>query len=254
MNNTPREHSTQSAWISGIKDATPLLGGYIPVAISFGVIAVQTGFSALEAIFISTAIYAGAAQFLFLAMVATGAPLWLLIIMTLLVNARHIVYSPNLAPYLSNQKRWFWLMHGLTDQIFALAQTRLPEIPNEHRASWYMGTMVVAWGSWIGGTAIGAYAGGEITQQWPLLGEALPFAMPALIFVLIAPKFNSLISIATMGSTIVLAIAFKLAGFTSAAIPFAAFAGAAVHFAMSQLPRYQARSLPTEKQGGKHGQ
>ena len=29
------------AWVSGVRDATPLLGGYIPVAISFGLIAMD---------------------------------------------------------------------------------------------------------------------------------------------------------------------------------------------------------------------
>ncbi|MFP3979019.1 hypothetical protein [Marinobacter sp. KMM 10035] len=32
---------------------------------------------------------------------------------------------PNLAPWLTGNRWWFWLMHGLTDQVFALAHTRL---------------------------------------------------------------------------------------------------------------------------------
>ena len=72
------------AWVSGVRDATPLLGGYIPVAISFGLIANQAGFSSWEAIIISLVIYAGASQFLFVGMVASGAPLWLVVAMTLL--------------------------------------------------------------------------------------------------------------------------------------------------------------------------
>lgn len=50
-------------------------GGYIPVATSFGLIANQAGFSSWEAIIISLVIYAGASQFLFVGMVASGAPL-----------------------------------------------------------------------------------------------------------------------------------------------------------------------------------
>ncbi len=61
-------------------------------------------------------------------MVASGAPLWLVLVMTLLINARHVVYGPNIAPYLSNSRWWPVLMHGLTDQIFALAHTRLPQL------------------------------------------------------------------------------------------------------------------------------
>lgn len=129
-------------WKQGVKDAIPLLGGYIPVAISFGLISVQSGFSVLETILISTFIYAGASQFLFVAMAASGAPLWLVVIMTLLINARHIVYGPNLSPYLNHDKKWLPLMHGLTDQIFALAHARLPQLPEHARIGWYTGTPV----------------------------------------------------------------------------------------------------------------
>ena len=122
------------AWVSGVRDATPLLGGYIPVAISFGLIANQAGFSSWEAIIISLVIYAGASQFLFVGMVASGAPLWLVVVMTLLINARHLVYAPNLAPWLTGNRWWFWLMHGLTDQVFALAHTRLPALPPPRRS------------------------------------------------------------------------------------------------------------------------
>ena len=41
--------SSKSGLKQGVIDGLPLLGGYIPVAISFGVIAVQAGFSTLEA-------------------------------------------------------------------------------------------------------------------------------------------------------------------------------------------------------------
>ena len=59
--------SSKSGLKQGIIDGLPLLGGYIPVAISFGVIAIQAGFSTLEATLISVFIYAGASQFLLVA-------------------------------------------------------------------------------------------------------------------------------------------------------------------------------------------
>mgnify|MGYP001437700253 CR=1 FL=1 len=59
---------SKSGLKQGVIDGLPLLGGYIPVAISFGVIAVQAGFSTLEATLISIFIYAGASQFLLVAL------------------------------------------------------------------------------------------------------------------------------------------------------------------------------------------
>ncbi|MFC6632437.1 AzlC family ABC transporter permease [Microbulbifer taiwanensis] len=219
-------------WMVGTRDAIPLLGGYIPVAISFGLIAVQAGFSIWETVFISTLIYAGASQFLFVAMVASGAPLWLVVVMTLLINARHVVYGPNLAPWLPVSRWWPWLMHGLTDQIFALAHTRLPQLAAAERLGWFTGAMLLAWFSWIGGTALGAIAGEELTERWPLLGDVMPFALPTLFLVLLAPRFSSRLWSITLGFTIVVALLLKVNGLPNAAIPLAALCGALIFYAM----------------------
>ncbi|RVU34487.1 branched-chain amino acid ABC transporter permease [Rheinheimera riviphila] len=221
---------TTSPWRLGAKDALPLLGGYIPVAISFGLISVQAGFSALESTLISALIYAGASQFLFIAMVASGAPLWLVVLMTLLINARHVVYGPNLAPYLPPSRYWPWLMHGLTDQIFALAHSRLPLLAEKDRLGWYTAAALVAWFSWIAGTALGAVAGAQITQRWPLLGDVMPFALPALFLVLLAPRFTSTVWSLTLVCTISVAMLLKLLGISNGAIPLAALAGVAMFY------------------------
>ena len=225
------------AWVSGVRDATPLLGGYIPVAISFGLIANQAGFSSWEAIIISLVIYAGASQFLFVGMVASGAPLWLVVVMTLLINARHLVYAPNLAPWLTGNRWWFWLMHGLTDQVFALAHTRLPALPPSERLGWFTGAMLLAWFSWVGGTALGALAGQELTGRWPLLNDVMPFALPALFVVLLAPRFTSWLWAAALGCAIVVALLFAANGLPNMAIPVAALLGAAVFFVMQSNTR-----------------
>lgn len=224
-----------SPWRQGLKDALPLFGGYIPVAISFGLISIQAGFSVFETILISTFIYAGASQFLFVAMVASGAPLPLVVLMTLLINARHMVYAPNIARYMDSDKRWLPLMHGLTDQVFALALVRLPQLPKAHRMAWYTSLGLLAWFSWIGGTALGAVAGDTLTQRWPLVNEALPFALPALFAVLVAPRCNSMLWTTTLVTAAALSMLCKIAGYPNAAIPLAALAGTIVFYAMKAI-------------------
>ncbi|MGQ4878921.1 AzlC family ABC transporter permease [Billgrantia sp. LNSP4103-1] len=218
--------SPNRPWLTGMSEAIPLLGGYVPVAISFGLIATQAGFSAWEAVAISTLIYAGASQFLFVGMVAAGAPLWLVVAMTLLINLRHVVYAPNLAPWLTSSRRWPWLMHGLTDQIFAVAHARLPQLPASQRLDWFTGAALLAWMSWIGGTALGALAGGELVARWALMGEILPFALPALFLVLVAPRFTSRRWSLALGLTALSALLLTHLGLTNVAIPLAAACGA----------------------------
>lgn len=233
MNNMSSTRAgARPAWLQGIQDALPLLGAYIPIAISFGLISIQSGFGVLETILISTIIYAGASQFLFVAMVAAGSPLWLVVIMTLLINARHVLYAPNLAAYLGTDKRWIPLMHGLTDQVFALSHSRMPTMAKEQRMGWYTSAALLAWFSWIGGTAIGAIAGEELTQRWPLINDVLPFALPALFLVLVLPRCNNRMWTAAIATSAVLALVVKLCGYPNVGIPVAAIAGAMVFYAL----------------------
>lgn len=222
-------------WIQGVKDGLPLLGGYIPVAISFGVIAVQAGFTTLEATLISVFIYAGASQFLFVAMVASGSPLLLAVCMTLLVNVRHVVYAPNLVPYLPQSKAWPYLMHGLTDQIFALAHTRLPTMEDAKKVDWFKGVSLVAWFSWIIGTAIGGIAGDSLTHKWPVLESVMPFALPALFLALLAPKFANNLWRFTLLVTIGAALFISISAFKNAAIPLAALCGAITFYILTSF-------------------
>jgi len=222
----------KGGWKRGVIDGLPLLGGYIPVAISFGVIAVQAGFSTLEATLISAFIYAGASQFLLVAMVASGSPLWLAVCMTLLVNVRHVVYAPNIVPYLPQSRAWPYLMHGLTDQIFALAHTRLPTMKEAEKVGWFTGLSLVAWFSWIIGTAIGGIAGDALTQKWPILDSVMPFALPALFLVLLAPKFSDRTWATALLVTITMALFIAQSAFKNAAIPLAAMAGALAFYCL----------------------
>jgi len=229
----PDHLNPRFAVLNGVRDAIPLLGAYFPVAMSFGLIALQSGLNITETMLISTLIYAGASQFLFVSMYASGAPLILVVLMTVLINGRHLIYGPSIAPWLGTDRRWFWLMHGLTDQIFALAHTRLPQLHEDQRMGWYTGAMLLAWFSWIFGTAVGAVVGQQLTERWPLVGEILPFALPALFLVLLAPRFATRLWSIVLGSTIALAIGISLIGMSNAAIPMAAALGTTLYFILN---------------------
>ena len=232
----PTTYRSNAAFYIGLREALPLVGGYIPIAISFGLIAVQAGFSPWQAVIISTLIYAGGSQFLFVGMVAAGAPLWLVVTLSLLINARHVVYGPNLAPWITPSRWWPWLTHGLTDQVFAIAHTRLPQLQAHERLSWFSGMMLLAWASWIGGTAIGAFSGAELISQWPLLGEVSAFALPALFLVLLLPRITSVLWLLTLGVAAATAVVLGLMGMTNFAVPLSALLGAVCFYALkSQL-------------------
>ncbi|WP_018916498.1 AzlC family ABC transporter permease [Vreelandella zhanjiangensis] len=236
MNQLTNSTSGRST-LRGVREAIPLLGGYIPVSLSFGLVATQAGFSTWEAAVISLLIYAGASQFLFVGMVAAGSPLWLVVVLTLLINVRHVVYGPNIAAWLPRSRHWPWLMHGLTDQVFALAHTRLPQLPESERFGWFLGVALLAWGVWIVGTVVGATAGETLTAYWPLLGEIMPFALPALFLTMVAPRVTDKRWALALGCTIASALFFTLYGWSNVAIPLAAACGAISFYMVRFYPR-----------------
>ena len=72
--------------------------------------------------------FAGAAQFAALGLLAQGVPWVGIIVLTALLNARHLLYSASLAPWFAGRSRRerAAAAYILTDEAFALAAARLP--------------------------------------------------------------------------------------------------------------------------------
>src|SRR5665648_872086 len=102
--------------------ATPIVFGYVPVAIAFGILSKTIGLSLLETTLISLIVYSGAAQFMFLNLLIVGVGPIEIIVTTFLINFRHFLMSVSLASKLnSTNKRWFPLLaFGVTDETFAV--------------------------------------------------------------------------------------------------------------------------------------
>lgn len=90
----------QAPWRRGLKDGIPIALGYLPVGVTFGVVATQQGMSAAEAALTSLIVYSGAAQFMLVGLLAAGTPTVLTVGLCLLLNARHALYGPAIAAYL----------------------------------------------------------------------------------------------------------------------------------------------------------
>lgn len=169
---------------AGVVDQFPLLLGVIPFGLIFGALAVRVGVPPLLAQGFSLFIFAGSSQFIAVGLVANNTPPIVVVLTILVVNLRHMLYSANLGPYLTDlPRRWklalSWL---LTDEAFALTSVRFQkhESPDKH---WYMlGTGLALWASWQASTAVGITLGTQIPESW-----ALEFALPLTFMALIAP-------------------------------------------------------------------
>jgi 4-azaleucine resistance transporter AzlC len=89
----------------------------------YGLAAREAGFSLIEATSMSVFVLAGAAQFAAVGLIADGAGWPSIVLLTALLNARHLLYSAAIAPWLGSRSRLerAAMAHVLTDETFALS-------------------------------------------------------------------------------------------------------------------------------------
>jgi 4-azaleucine resistance transporter AzlC len=179
-------------FLNGLSASLPIVMGYFPIAFSFGVAATRAGFTPLEAFALSLIIYAGASQFLALALLSSGAPVLVSAFTLIAMNLRHVLYGPALMRAAGREAgarhAWAWAW-GLTDEVFGQALGALAR--GQRFSEPYMfGLGLGAYVAWVSGTVVGAFAGGGALDQWPALSAGLGFMLPALFLALLLSILN----------------------------------------------------------------
>ena len=174
-------------------DTVPLLAGAAPFGLIFGAMAAPDGLSAPAALAMSALVFAGSAQFIALTLLAAHAAVAVIVLTTLVVNLRHLLYAASLLPLVERLPlRWravlgFWL----TDETFAVVNRRrlLQASPQGAGLHWYfLGSGLAMYANWMAWTALGVWAG----HGWPWLGRwGLEFAMVATFTAMVAPALRS---------------------------------------------------------------
>jgi 4-azaleucine resistance transporter AzlC len=168
---------TKRQFSRGIRLGFPILLGYAPVGVAFGVLAVTSGWTALQAVVCSATAIAGAGQFIGLSVVAGSGSLSAALVATTVVNLRYMLFASTISPYLHDLSpaRQAPLAFTLTDETFAvnIADRRA----GLSTPASMMGVGAIAWVGWVAGTAVGAYGAGWVGDptKW-----GAQFAMPAM--------------------------------------------------------------------------
>ena len=181
---------------SGLIDTIPLLLAVAPFGFVVGVAAVGAGVSTTLAIASSGLIFAGAAQIAAMTLLGAGAAWPTIIGTTLVINARHIMYSATLVQPLGHLSRaWRWCLSYL--------------MVDHPQLQWYSAAIgVTLWVVWMSATAAGAVIGASVPASW-----GLTFAAP-LIF--IGLTFPALVDRATYAA----AAASGFTAIAAATLPF----------------------------------
>jgi 4-azaleucine resistance transporter AzlC len=171
----------------GVKDALPIVLGYLPVGMTFGILARKAGLTSFEVGFMSLFVYAGASQFLAIEMISMGIPPFSIILATFFINLRHILMSSNLSVYLRNVRIPILglLSAQMTDESYAVAVSKLPWVTNRPR--YLLRLQMTSQLAWVGGSVAGAFFS-SLTEG---TGWGLPFALPALFICLLVLQIKN---------------------------------------------------------------
>lgn len=161
----------------------PVAMGYIPLGIVFGFLFVQAGGAWWLAVASSLLVFAGAAQYMMIPMLAAKLSVGTIALATLVINLRHVFYGLSLLGRFPQRGllRWY-MVFALTDETYSVLTT-LPA----HTSARTMGALAALnQGWWVLGSAIGALIGSQ--AQVPFQG--LDFVLVSLFAVLATEQWR----------------------------------------------------------------
>ena len=171
----------------GIIKALPIIIGYLPIAISFGIIAAQANIQIYQALLMSLMVYAGASQFMAVNMILLGALGIEIVFATLILNFRHFIMSMSLMNRLEGiPLPWKAILSfGITDETFAVAA--IDETLEKSSPYFILGLFIGAYGSWTLGTLLGGLLAMVIP---PTISKSMSIALYAMFIALLVPAIR----------------------------------------------------------------
>lgn len=180
---------TANVLAAAFRTCLPVAFGYVPLGMAFGVLLVQSGQPAWLAPLMGLCIYAGAAQFLAVGLLAAHVPLADIAVATLLLNLRHAFYGVSMLGRVPARgwRRWY-VVFGLTDETWSLLTgTRPPPACTEPPAAhdYVLAITALNHGWWLLGCTLGGLGGLVLGN---LDTHGLEFTLTALFVVLLVEQ------------------------------------------------------------------
>ncbi len=158
----------------------PIFAGFWFLGIAYGILMRVSGFSVWYPFLTSLLVYGGALEFLIVTMLLSSfAPLQTLIL-TLMIQARHLFYGIAMLDKFKGTgwKRWY-LIFGMCDESFSINYSA--QIPDGIDSGWFMFFVTLLnHFYWVSGTVLGALLGSFLRFNT----ERLDFVMTAMFTVI----------------------------------------------------------------------
>jgi 4-azaleucine resistance transporter AzlC len=177
-----------------------LAGGVL--ALSFGVLAREVGFSTLGAVVMSAIVFAGSGQFAAISIIAGGGGVGAAVGAAALMNSRFLPMGIALAPSLRGSAA----VRAAQGQTVVDASWVMANEGEGHFDRHFLfGATAVQYVTWVGGTLAGALGGGALGDTQALGLDAI---FPAFFLALLLPELREARSrvVALLGALIALAL------------------------------------------------
>jgi 4-azaleucine resistance transporter AzlC len=191
--NTPGETDRELKFAEGIRAALPVIVGYLPAGITFGLLARSEAVHIADLVGFSAIVFAGASQFMAINLLTAGATYIEIIVATLLLNFRHFLMGASLSQRLKTGSGGGSLLrrnlpraavaYGITDETFSVASAQ----PRELTAPYLAGLGLFSYLAWNTGSLIGYLGGSYLPAR---LGSAMGVALYALFAALLFPQLK----------------------------------------------------------------
>lgn len=165
----------------------PVMMGYLFIGVAYGVLMAGKGNALIWTFLMSLFVYAGSMQFVAVNFFAGPLNWAAVIIMTLMVNVRHVFYGLSMLPKFRDMgKKKPYMIFSLTDETFSLlCSANVPEGVNRNWFLFFISLLDQLY--WIAGSLLGGIAGSLI----PFNTKGIDFAMTALFVVIFTEQWES---------------------------------------------------------------
>lgn len=168
----------------GLKAASPIVLGYIPVGIAYGMMARASGLTLLKAMSFSVFVYAGASQMASVQMLATNIGFATIVLTVFVLNLRHIIMSTCVMDSLKKTPLPIRLIlsFGITDEVFALTMTKYKQ---KLTPAFFLGVALGSYLSWNVGSVLGILFSSFLPD---IVSKALSISLYAMFIGLLVPN------------------------------------------------------------------
>jgi 4-azaleucine resistance transporter AzlC len=202
------------AFAAGARATLPVLLGIIPFGVITGVAMVASGIPPLVAMLMSILVFAGASMVASAQLLASNAPALMIVLTTLIINLRFMMYSASLRLHFADAPlgRRLAVAYLVADNVYGLMLGRFAEHPDDPgKYEYFLGAGLVVWAAWQAAVLGGILIGAGVPAAW-----RLEFAAP-LAFIAISIPFlrerASIVAALAAGAAVVLTseLPFRLA-------------------------------------------